>query len=475
MKFFRDFTVLAGGQTVSKLLGFLAFAWLARALDPVHYGAVEYIIGLAAMFTMIVEGGLDVVGTRRVAHRPTDLAPLAFQVFVARLLFALVCVPSFVIATTVTVHDTIPHGLVWLYALSLLAIPWRQLWLFQATGRMSVIANAEIIRMTVFSAIVWLAVRRSEDVLMVGWAEIAAVTTMALFYLILQHRNIVPVRFTGSIAGFGLLLREGVTVGSTSLVWALCQLHRFSRCIACRRRRDGLVCGRRTDHGIAGPVQQHLSFQPLSSRQPRPRSGRRGPGPHIEKVLAGDGLGRDLCRACPYRVCSAAGAADARAQACRCRTAVADPCLDDPGCALVRPFALGTGGGWRADARARLPDCRSGRDPGFVPRARENVRRAGICCGVTARRAHGLACRASICAPQTMRAPAILPDPEAAGTGWRNHPVRWVLCSATLAGRGCGWCLCAGRPAARSRASEGSGAAECLASVIFRSEHSLSS
>lgn len=223
MKFFRDFTVLAGGQIVSKLLGFLAFAWLARALDPVHYGAVEYIIGLAGMFTMVVEGGLDVVGTRRVAHRPTDLAPLAFQVFVARLLFALVCVPSFVIATTVTVHDTIPHGLVWLYALSLLAIPWRQLWLFQATGRMSVIANAEIIRMTVFSAIVWLAVRRSEDVLMVGWAEIAAVTTMALFYLILQHRNIVPVRFTGSIAGFGLLLREGVTVGSTSLVWALCQ------------------------------------------------------------------------------------------------------------------------------------------------------------------------------------------------------------------------------------------------------------
>ena len=39
-KFFRDFAILAGGQMISKVLGFLAFAWLARALDPVGYGAV---------------------------------------------------------------------------------------------------------------------------------------------------------------------------------------------------------------------------------------------------------------------------------------------------------------------------------------------------------------------------------------------------------------------------------------------------
>ena len=31
------------------VLGFLAFAWLARTLDPEAYGAVEYVIGLSVL------------------------------------------------------------------------------------------------------------------------------------------------------------------------------------------------------------------------------------------------------------------------------------------------------------------------------------------------------------------------------------------------------------------------------------------
>ena len=33
-KFFRDLSVLVGGQIAVKLLGFVAFAYLARRLDP---------------------------------------------------------------------------------------------------------------------------------------------------------------------------------------------------------------------------------------------------------------------------------------------------------------------------------------------------------------------------------------------------------------------------------------------------------
>jgi O-antigen/teichoic acid export membrane protein len=45
-KFLRDLSVLVGGQIAAKLFGFLAFAYLARRLDPEAYGSVEFIVGL---------------------------------------------------------------------------------------------------------------------------------------------------------------------------------------------------------------------------------------------------------------------------------------------------------------------------------------------------------------------------------------------------------------------------------------------
>src|SRR5262249_58978533 len=48
-KFFRDLSVLVGGQIAVKLLGFVAFAYLARRLGTEAYGSVEFIVGLAGL------------------------------------------------------------------------------------------------------------------------------------------------------------------------------------------------------------------------------------------------------------------------------------------------------------------------------------------------------------------------------------------------------------------------------------------
>ena len=87
---------------ISKALGFLAFAWLARALDPVSYGAVEYIVGLTAFFALLVDGGLGVVGTRRTVRDPQELPLLAYQIPVARFLLVFVGVPVMAFIAIVT-------------------------------------------------------------------------------------------------------------------------------------------------------------------------------------------------------------------------------------------------------------------------------------------------------------------------------------------------------------------------------------
>ena len=66
-KLVTDLAVLVTGQFGAMLIATVAFAVLARELDPQTYGAVEYVVGLTALFGIAVEGGLATVGVRRAA------------------------------------------------------------------------------------------------------------------------------------------------------------------------------------------------------------------------------------------------------------------------------------------------------------------------------------------------------------------------------------------------------------------------
>lgn len=223
MKLFRDYAVLAGGQIAGRLLGFLAFAWLARVLDPEAYGAVEYVIGLSVLVATLVDGGPGTVGVRRSAVDPQGLPRLAFQVLMARLALTAIGVPLVALVALSTMRAAVPTTLVWLFALSLLPGPWRQEWLFQATGRMANVAIAQVVRAGVFATLAWTLVRGPHDLLEVGWAEIVAVTALTAYCLYVQHSAITPFRLRGSMQGFSNLIRESATAGSSNVVWAMSQ------------------------------------------------------------------------------------------------------------------------------------------------------------------------------------------------------------------------------------------------------------
>ncbi|MGD9809894.1 MAG: oligosaccharide flippase family protein [Sphingobium sp.] len=222
-RFFSNFGILVFGQLASRVMGFVAFAWLARRLDPVSYGAVEYVVGLSVFFAMVVDGGLNVLGTRRVAADPAKRNLLAFQIPVGRLGIAIIGIPVMAGMAILSMKQSVPVALVWLFALSLLSAPWRQQWLFQSSDRMSVVSVSEILRMTIFCLIVLALVRSDADILIVGWAEIAAIAGMTLYMLVQQRRHFSGGAIANRFEGFGGLLKEGAAVSSTNLVWAFNQ------------------------------------------------------------------------------------------------------------------------------------------------------------------------------------------------------------------------------------------------------------
>lgn len=220
LKFLSDLAALASGQFAAKVVGFAAFAFLARVLDPEGYGAVEYVVGLSVFFAMIVEAGLGPIGVRRVIQNPTSLSRVAFQIPFARLIIAAVGVPIMALFATVAMKGQAPSGLIWLFAGSLMFAPWHQEWLLQASDRMKEAAIAQVLRPLVFGAVIWAFIHGPDNLLAVGWAEVASVTGMTVYVIWIQHTRIAPLRLRGSFEGLGGLFREGWGMGSTNIVWA---------------------------------------------------------------------------------------------------------------------------------------------------------------------------------------------------------------------------------------------------------------
>ena len=227
MKLLRDYAVLAGGQVLGKVAGFVAFAWLARALGPVGYGAVEYVVGLSFVFGTIVEGGFGTVAVRRVARAPELLPVLAAQVPRARLALALLAVPAMLVASLALGHRDAPFPLVLLFALSLLTIPWRQEWLLQAAERMADAAWVQLLRALVFAALVVWWVRGTAGIVWVGAAEVGSVVAATAYCIVAQRRHVLPRQRTpprGDAHGDAVgVIREGVVVGLGNIVLTLQQ------------------------------------------------------------------------------------------------------------------------------------------------------------------------------------------------------------------------------------------------------------
>ena len=205
---------------VSKIIGFVAFASLARTLQPEGYGIVEYVVGLSIFFGTFVEFGLGVVGVRRIAREPGQLPTVAAQIPMLRLGLAALSVPLMLLVAAPAVQGTAARGLLCLFAVSLLAVPWRQDWLLQATERMSEAAIAQVVRTMVFALVILTLVRRSTDLLIVGWAEIAAVSTMSVYCVAVQQAKITPFRWGAPWTGLSGLAKEGGMVGLGSFVWS---------------------------------------------------------------------------------------------------------------------------------------------------------------------------------------------------------------------------------------------------------------
>jgi O-antigen/teichoic acid export membrane protein len=223
LKLVTDFFALSGGQSVSSLSGFLAFAYLARTLSPENYGAVEFAIGLSAIFGVIVEWGTGPIGIRELARAPKRVSVLASAIPASRLAIVCIALPLMGLSAKLSGQTGATGRLVWLYAFGLFALPWKQDWLLQGLEMMTGAAAGQALRSAVFAICVVVFVRASQDLLQVGFAEIVAAGTATLYYLVLQQVRGIPIRLRFARDRLRYLIREGLPIGLTTTAWSFIQ------------------------------------------------------------------------------------------------------------------------------------------------------------------------------------------------------------------------------------------------------------
>lgn len=219
----RNLGLLGVGQVLTKGIAFIALATLARRLSRAEYGAVEYALGLSSFAWLIIDGGLGAVGVRRLSQHVASAGELAAQIPVAQLILALGVAPSMFLLAAFSAHDRLALTLVGAMSLSVLLLPFKQDWLFQARGQMSHVVVSQVIRTGVFMLIVVFAVWGDANTQLVGIAEIISVASTTGYLLLMQHLLVTPARLSFSRDALIGLAREGLPIGAGAICWAATQ------------------------------------------------------------------------------------------------------------------------------------------------------------------------------------------------------------------------------------------------------------
>jgi O-antigen/teichoic acid export membrane protein len=222
-RFAHDLAAVAAGQLLSKIVGFVAFAFIARTVTPSTYGQVEFVVNVATFLALLVAFGLGPVGVRRIAESPRELPQVAASITSLQLLLAAVVAPFVFLAAAAVGYPPETQTLAAFFSVSLLFLGFSREWLLQSQSLMPRVAAAQVLRAAIFAAVVVLFVRGSANAYLIGVAELASVVAFVAFHAWTQASRITPLRLDFDARKLVDLTREGASVGAANVLWALQQ------------------------------------------------------------------------------------------------------------------------------------------------------------------------------------------------------------------------------------------------------------
>ena len=217
-----NFSYLTAGEATSKLFTFAAFSMLARVLGPGNFGYLEFTLAIMVFFTLLVDFGSSPYGAREVAKDPTRIAELSTTVVALRTIFALAGYLLLILGVFFLPQEQAPaKRLIFLYGLTLFAIPGFLQWIFQGLDRMKWVALGSVIRQSIFVTGVFLLIHRADQLFVVPWIEFAAVTGFVAFNLAVFRSKVGSFSPSIDLKAMKTSARQAMPIGLSELLWAV--------------------------------------------------------------------------------------------------------------------------------------------------------------------------------------------------------------------------------------------------------------
>lgn len=220
MRLVGNFLSLAGAEGLSKLITFVAFAYIARLAGAAGLGYVEFAGAVMLCAVLVVDQGLGSFGAREIARHPASTEALVGEIVFVRLVLAGLAFAGIAVFAWWLDRGPMQTQLLLIYGASLLGMPLVLQWVFQGHERMHTAAAMQVIRQGAFAAVVFLTLHDAARLWLVAVAEVAAVAAAAVFG-VHRYRHLVgrAIRIRATISWSHL--REGMTIGLSQVLWSV--------------------------------------------------------------------------------------------------------------------------------------------------------------------------------------------------------------------------------------------------------------
>lgn len=187
---------------------------------PANFGYLEFTLALMLFLSVMVDFGTSSYGARELAKKSRGISELVSNISALRLLL------SFLAYLLLTVFVLFAPGLdlrlqrlIFIYGLTLFGIPFFTQWVFQGLDQMKWVALGSVIRQMIFAIGVLLLIRRSDQLLTVGWIECAAVAGFVLYQICVLLSRLGSLRLQFELNFMKTSFREAIPIGLSELTW----------------------------------------------------------------------------------------------------------------------------------------------------------------------------------------------------------------------------------------------------------------
>ncbi len=212
-KFLANYTILAAGDLVAKVLLLLATMRMARVLGTDLFGDIAFAAAFTAYFSLLVSQGLGTFGMQEVARNPARIREYAGNILAMRLCASLAA--ATLLAVTVLLLRKPPEVklLLLLSGLMFFSSAFSMTWVFQALEQMKFVAASTVLSQLVFSACILGLLDSPSRTAWVPVLQFAGEALAALYMLYFLSRNFGALCLSFDFRAWHRIWKESLPIG----------------------------------------------------------------------------------------------------------------------------------------------------------------------------------------------------------------------------------------------------------------------